>query len=156
MYGVGVRANPTRKSRADARFLHRLKKTQAADCVAEQTGEATMAANPITPGPELKLNTEKKTEETIVRASGRITSATSDLLQKTIRELIPEGKGIVLDLADVHYIDSSGIGAMVSVYLAASKVEHPLKIVNAQPRIRDLFEVTRLTAVFENHGGYRG
>jgi len=104
----------------------------------------------------LKLNTEKKTEETIVRASGRITSATSDLLQKTIRELIPEGKGIVLDLADVHYIDSSGIGAMVSVYLAASKVEHPLKIVNAQPRIRDLFEVTRLTAVFENHGGYRG
>ena len=115
-----------------------------------------MAANPILCSPELNLSTEKKTEETVVRASGRITSATSDLLQKTIRGLMSEGRRIVLDLADVHYIDSSGIGAMVSVYMSASRAQCALNIVNAQPRIRDLFEITRLTAVFESHGGYRG
>ena len=115
-----------------------------------------MAANPIIPTPELTFRTEKNADEAAVYASGRITSATSSLLQATIRGLIPETKRIVLDLTNVNYIDSSGIGAMVAVYLAANRVQCELKVVNAQPRIRDLFEVTKLSAVFENHGGYRG
>ena len=115
-----------------------------------------MAANPSPPPAELTLRTEKNANEAAVYASGRITSATSSLLQETIRALIPETKRIVLDLTDVNYIDSSGIGAMVSVYLAAGRVQCDLKVVNAQPRIRDLFEITKLSAVFENHGGYRG
>ena len=115
-----------------------------------------MAANPLTPTPELTFRTEKNPDEAVAHASGRITSATSGLLQATIRGLIPETKRIVLDLSNVNYIDSSGIGSMVAVYLAASKVQCELKVVNAQPRIRDLFEITKLSAVFENHGGYRG
>jgi len=115
-----------------------------------------MAANPLTPTPELAFRTEKNADQAVVYASGRITSATSGLLQATIRGLIPETKRIVLDLTNVNYIDSSGIGSMVTVYLAASKVQCELKVVNAQPRIRDLFEITKLSAVFENHGGYRG
>ena len=51
-----------------------------------------MAANPVVPTPELQFNTEKKLEETVVHGSGRITSATSDLLQRTIRGLIPGTK----------------------------------------------------------------
>lgn len=115
-----------------------------------------MAANPLPPSQELYLRTEKKAEEAIVHASGRITSATSALLQATIRELIPETKRIVLDMAEVPYIDSSGIGALVSVYLAASRAQCAMELVNTQPRIRDLFEMSRLTAVFESRGGYRG
>lgn len=115
-----------------------------------------MAANPLFSTRELQISTEKKGEEAIVYASGRITSATSDLLQSTIRGLIPEAKRIVLDMAEVHYIDSSGIGALVSVYLAASRAQCDLELRNPQPRIRDLFDLSRLTAVFENRGGYRG
>jgi anti-sigma B factor antagonist len=115
-----------------------------------------MAANPLPPRRDLHLSTEKKAEETIVHGSGRITSATSDLLQSTIRGLIPEAKRIVLDMVEVHYIDSSGIGALVSVYLAASRAQCVLELANPQSRIRDLFELSRLTAVFENRGGYRG
>ena len=100
-----------------------------------------MAAYPVVPSPDLQINIEKKAEETIVHGSGRITSATSDLLQRTIRGLIPGTKRIVLDLAEVDYIDSSGLGAMVSVYLAA------------RSRIRDLFELSRLKAVFESQKG---
>ena len=109
-----------------------------------------MAANPVVPTPELQINTEKKAEETIVHGSGRITSATSDLLQRTIRGLIPGTKRIVLDLAEVNYIDSSGLGALVSVYLAASRAQCVLELVPT-PRIRDLFELSRLQAVFESH-----
>jgi anti-sigma B factor antagonist len=115
-----------------------------------------MAANPVAPTGELQLSTEKKVDGAMVRGSGRITAATSALLQSTIRELIPGAKHIVLDLTEVNYIDSSGIGALVSVYLAASRADCDLELANPQPRIRDLFELSRLTAVFENHGGYRG
>jgi len=45
---------------------------------------------------------------------------------------------------------------MVSVCLAANRQDCELKVVNAQPRIRDLFEITKLSTVFENQGGYRG
>jgi len=72
-------------------------------------------------------------------------------LQAAIRGLIPETKRIVLDLTDGNYIDSFGLGAMVSVYLAASTVQCDLKVVNAPPRIKDLFEIAKLSAVFENH-----
>ena len=115
-----------------------------------------MAANPVVPSAALTLKTEKSAEEATVHCSGKITSATADLLQKTIRALIPESRHIVLDLTGVSYSDSSGIGSMVSVYLAASRAGGDLNVSNAQPRIRDLFEITKLSAVFENHGGYRG
>src|SRR6267142_2765936 len=104
-----------------------------------------MAANPRSPNPDLTLRTEKNGDEMAVYGSGKITSATADLLQKTIRGLIPGAKRIVLDLSNVNYIDSTGIGAMVSVYLNASKAECDLKVVNAQPRIRDLFEIAKLS-----------
>jgi len=108
-----------------------------------------MATNPIVPTPELQLNTEKRADETIVNGSGRITSSTSDLLQRTIRGLIPGNKRIVLNMANVNYIDSSGLGALVSVYLAARRAQCVLVLTNLQARIRDLFELSRLQAVFE-------
>jgi anti-sigma B factor antagonist len=111
-----------------------------------------MAANPVVPTQELQLSTEKKPEETIVHGVGRITSATSDLLQSTIRGLIPKNKRIVLDLAEVTYIDSSGLGALVSVYMAASRAQCDLEMANPKPRINDLFKMTRLASLFEGHG----
>jgi anti-sigma B factor antagonist len=111
-----------------------------------------MAANPVVPTPELQLSTEKKSEETIVHGTGRITSATSDLLQSTIRGLIPGAKRIVLDLTNVNYIDSSGLGALVGVYMAASRAQCDLEIANPKPRVRDLFKRSNLATVFEGHG----
>ena len=112
-----------------------------------------MAANPLSPFRGLQLSTVKKGETTTVYGSGRITLDNCDLLRSTIRGLIPEGKRIVFDMTDVNHIDSSGIGALVSVYLAASKAQCNLELANLQPRIRDLFELARLTAVFESRGG---
>lgn len=115
-----------------------------------------MAANPVPPNARMRLSIEKNSDETVVRLSGRIIAETSAELQRTIRSLIPETKRIVLDMTGVDYIDSSGIGALVSVYLSASKAQCGLELANPQPRIRDLFEMSKLTAVFESRGGYRG
>ena len=59
-----------------------------------------MAASAL-PTPELKLSTEQKPDGTVIRGTGKISSATADLLQSTIRELIPGSKRIVLDLTGV-------------------------------------------------------
>src|SRR5215467_4299920 len=112
-----------------------------------------MAANSSIPSPELELRTDKQADETVVHASGRITLATASLLQTTIRGLIPNSKRIVLDLTNVTYLDSTGIGAMVSVYLSASRAQCDFKVVNAQPKVRDLFEITKLRAIFDDFRG---
>ena len=109
-----------------------------------------MAANPSIPSPELTLRSEKRHDETIVYGTGRITGTTAGLLQTTVRALIPAAKRILMDLTNVTYIDSTGIGAMVSVYLSASKAQCDFKVVNAQPRVRDLFDITKLRAIFED------
>jgi len=108
-----------------------------------------MGGNPVIRAPELKLETGKKDSETTVRATGRITSGTSATLENALRDLIPEGKGIVLDLTNVDFVDSAGIGALVSVFLHAKRTKCDLKIANPKERIRDLFKRSGLAAVFE-------
>jgi anti-anti-sigma factor len=122
----------------------------AAITASERQEQLIMAANSSIPSPELTLRTDKRADETIVYGSGRITVTTASLLQTTIRAAIPGTKRILMDLTNVTYIDSTGIGAMVSVYLAASKAQCDFKVVNAQPRVRDLFDITKLRAIFED------
>jgi anti-sigma B factor antagonist len=112
-----------------------------------------MAASSSIPAPELELTTESNAGETIVRGTGKINLTTAGLLQSTVRQLIPDNKRIVLDLTAVEYIDSTGLGALVSVYLAASKANCELEISNPKPRVRDLLKITKLASVFEGHHG---
>jgi anti-sigma B factor antagonist len=114
-----------------------------------------MAANPI-PISELSLETVRSPEETIVRCTGRINSATSAALQTTVRNLIPETKCVVLDLTDVSYMDSSGLGAIVSLYLSAKRQHCTLKLIHLNQRLQELFRLTKLAAVFEGHEDFLG
>jgi len=107
-----------------------------------------MAANPVVPAAELRLEPEKKESETTVRARGRITSVTSATLENTLRDLVSANKRVVLDLTNVDYIDSSGLGALVSVYMHARRMNCDLEISNPKQRIRDLFSRSGLARVF--------
>ncbi len=110
-----------------------------------------MAANPSVPR-LLQLSTEKGSEQITVRCIGRITSDTASDFQETIRGLIPETKKIVLDLTGVDYVDSSGLGALVSIYMHATRSESVVELANPKQRIRDLFKMTKLSSVFESSG----
>jgi anti-sigma B factor antagonist len=112
--------------------------------------EAIMAANP-TPSNELTLETVKAPEETTVRCRGRINSATSGQLQSTVRALMPDSKLIVLDLTDVNYMDSSGLGAIVGLYVSAKRQGSELKLINLNQRLKELFRITKLGKIFEGH-----
>jgi anti-anti-sigma factor len=114
-----------------------------------------MAANPI-PISDLYLDTVRSPEETIVHCTGKINSGTTALLQTTIRNLIPETKCVVLDLTDVTYMDSSGLGTIVGLYVSAKRQHCRLRLINLNRRLQELFRLTKLAAVFEGHEEFLG
>jgi anti-sigma B factor antagonist len=107
-----------------------------------------MATQPVPLPSELTLETEKKSSETIVRATGRITSSTSAMLENTLRDLVSDNERVVLDLTQVDYIDSSGLGALVSAYMHARRINCALEIANPKQRVRDLFSRSGLAKIF--------
>jgi anti-sigma B factor antagonist len=88
---------------------------------------------------------------TVIDAVGRITlGEASSTFRDTIRELVSKGeKKLLLNLAEVSYIDSSGIGELVSAYTTVTNQGGQLKLLNLTKRIQDLLQITKLYTVFE-------
>jgi anti-sigma B factor antagonist len=88
---------------------------------------------------------------TVVDISGRITLGEgSALLRKTIRDLLEEERSqLLLNLGDVDYIDSSGIGELVSAFTAVKSRGGEMKLLHLTKKVRDLLQITKLFTVFE-------
>lgn len=88
---------------------------------------------------------------TVVDCGGKITLGDgSALLRKTIRGLLDEGRTqIVVNLADVDYIDSSGIGELVSGFTTVKGRGGELKLLHLTKKVKDLLQLTKLYTVFE-------
>jgi len=72
------------------------------------------------------------------------------MLRRTLRDLIEHGhRKIILNLYDVDYIDSSGIGELVSGYTTVRGAEGELKLLHLTKRVHDLLQITRLFTVFD-------
>jgi len=87
----------------------------------------------------------------LVDLSGRIALGEgSALLRKTIRDLLDSGnKKILLNLGDVNYIDSSGIGELVSGFTAVRSRGGELKLLHLTKKVHDLLQITKLFTVFD-------
>jgi len=87
----------------------------------------------------------------ILDLSGKIVLGEGDLQVKDrIKDLLSDGqRRILLNLADVTYIDSAGLGALISSYTTARREGGSLKLVNLTKRIQDLLAITKLITVFE-------
>ncbi|HEY0565689.1 MAG TPA: STAS domain-containing protein [Terriglobales bacterium] len=99
----------------------------------------------------LKTNVRQMQGVTILDLSGRITLGEgSVVLRDQIRELLAKDqKNILLNLADVTYIDSSGIGELVSAYTAVRNKGGELKLLNLTKKVHDLLQITKLYTVFD-------
>jgi anti-sigma B factor antagonist len=93
---------------------------------------------------DLKLEIEKKPDAVMVRCAGRIVSSTTPYLQETVRPLITENKRVVLDLTDVSYLDSSGLGSIVGLWVNAKKNHCDLKLIRLNDRIKELLHISNL------------
>src|SRR5882672_9375923 len=88
---------------------------------------------------------------TVVDMSGRITLGEGGVVfRNTIRDLLDRGyTQILLNLGDVTYIDSSGVGELVSAFTAVRKQGGELKLLNLTKRVHDLLQITKLCTVFD-------
>ena len=100
---------------------------------------------------ELNISERQVGDITILDMDGRITIGEGSVALRTaIRRLLEEGKKkILLNLAKVNYIDSSGIGELVSSYTAIGKESGQLKLLNLTQKLRDLLTITKLLTVFD-------
>ena len=111
-----------------------------------------MASDPSIPARALILQTSANEDATVVRCTGRLTSETSSLLKVEVKALLPDKRRVILDLTELAYMDSAGLGALVGLYISAKKAGCELQLVNLSPRIRELLGVTHLLSVFEACG----
>ena len=99
----------------------------------------------------MTANTRKIDGVSIVDLAGRITIGEGTIfLKDAVRNLLQRNeKRIVLNLADVSYIDSSGIGELVSSFTTVGNQGGKLKLLNLTKKVHDLLSITKLLTVFE-------
>ena len=88
---------------------------------------------------------------TVLDLSGRITLGEGDaLLKDKLHSLLHQGrKDVLLNLGNVQYVDSAGLGAIVSAYTTMTRDGGSLKLVNVTKKLQDLLSITKLLTVFE-------
>jgi anti-sigma B factor antagonist len=100
------------------------------------------AASPLT------LEVDRTAEAAIVRCNGRLVTGMHTSLYSKVSELIPHSKRIVLDLSGLTFMDSTGLGTLVRLYVVARSAGCSLELLNLGARIRELFRIANLLSVF--------
>jgi len=100
---------------------------------------------------ELNISERQAGDVTVLDLGGKITIGEGSVsLRSAIRRLIEEGKKkILLNLAQVSYVDSSGIGELVSSFTTINREGGQLKLLNLTQKIQDLLTITKLLTVFD-------
>lgn len=86
---------------------------------------------------------------TTIVCHGRLVSENSSQIKELVKPLIPQGGRIVLDLTDLAYLDSSGLGTLVGLKVSAAKEGYcRLELMNLSPRVKELLRLSNLTQLF--------
>ena len=98
----------------------------------------------------LTTSTRKLGGVVVVDCNGRIVlGEESTTLRVLVKDLLTTCRQIVLELGEVAYMDSAGLGALVGLYTSARNAGGDIKLANLSPRLRDLLQLTRLYSAFE-------
>lgn len=99
---------------------------------------------------ELKIDTRTVDGVLVVNCSGRIIFGDeSGYLRETVKNSLAQHRWIVINLGGTNYIDSGGLGTLVSLYTSAQNANASIKLANLTKRVGDLLQVTKLLTVFE-------
>jgi anti-sigma B factor antagonist len=101
----------------------------------------------------LTINVRETADATILDMSGRISlgEALAELRDSIREALAGDKKNILLNLAEVSHIDSSGLGQLIGSYATVTDRGGQMKLLNLQKRVNDLMQVTKLLTVFETY-----
>jgi stage II sporulation protein AA (anti-sigma F factor antagonist) len=112
-----------------------------------------MSTNPA-PAPKFEFITERVEQCMVVHCRGKLTFEHATLFRDKVRAMMSNEKRIVLDLKEVPMMDSSGLGALVTVYVSGRSHGCKVELASVSPALRQLFSVTNLLSLFEKVGQY--
>ena len=96
----------------------------------------------------LSVRIDREGDTARVRCGGKLVAGVNDYLYTEVSRVIPESKRIVLDLTDLTYMDSMGLGTIIRLYVSARSAGCELELINIGKRVRELLGVTNLLQVF--------
>jgi anti-sigma B factor antagonist len=101
----------------------------------------------------IKVNRRDRDSVSILELAGRLMGGPdSELFQKTLRDLMAEGRfNVVVDLGQVAWVNSSGLGILIASFTALKEKGGSLKLLNVSRRIEQILAVTKLSTVFETY-----
>jgi anti-sigma B factor antagonist len=103
----------------------------------------------------LTFEIERDGDTAVVKCHGRLVLGTSEELYQDVKHLLPQTKVVIIDLADLTYVDSMGLGTLVRLYASSRQEGCELKLLHLGKQLRNLLKMANLLSVFgqaEDHG----
>lgn len=113
-----------------------------------------MSAHAVNWSSPLRIRVTGTTENRVVQCRGRLTAEVTATFKQEVKKLISVSKCIVLDFNDLAYMDSSGLGAIVAVYVSAKSAGCNLQLVNLGRRIYELLRISNVVSIFGDCARY--
>jgi anti-sigma B factor antagonist len=99
---------------------------------------------------QLRMSTRTVGSALIVDCSGRLVfGEESASLRETVKKVLAQSPNVVLNLREVNYIDSGGLGTLVSIFTTARNAGGAIKLASLSQRVGDLLQLTKLVTIFE-------
>ena len=103
----------------------------------------------------LSFEIERDGDTAVVKCHGRLVAGTTEEFYQEVKHLLPQAKVIVVDLADLTYVDSTGLGMLVRLNASTRKLGCEFKLLHLGKQLRNVLKLTNLLSVFsqaEDHG----
>lgn len=106
------------------------------------------------PSKQFSYTSEQINDATVLVCRGRLTNEASEKFKTQVKEMFSAGKPIILDLSAVNQMDSSGLGAIVSLWVSAKSAHCPLQFYNLSAPVKRLLGTTHVLEAFESCGSH--
>jgi anti-sigma B factor antagonist len=103
----------------------------------------------------LTFEIERDGETAVVKCHGRLVAGTTEELYQAVKQLLPQTKVVVVDLAELGYVDSTGLGTLVRLHTSARRQGCEFRLLHLGKQLRNVLKLTNLLSVFsqaEDHG----
>ena len=103
----------------------------------------------------LSFEIERDGDTAVVKCHGRLVTGTTEEFYQAVKELLPQTKVVIVDLAELSYVDSMGLGTLVRLHVSARRLGCEFKLLHLGKQLRNVLKVTNLLSVFaqyEDHG----
>jgi anti-sigma B factor antagonist len=103
----------------------------------------------------LAFEIERDGDTAVVKCYGRLVAGTTEALYQEVKDLLPQTKVVIVDLAALTYVDSTGLGTLVRLHASARKLGCEFKLLHLGKQLRNVLKLANLLSVFgqvEDHG----